>query len=647
MCGIAGYYLRPEGRCDVFALERMISRLAHRGPDGAGAWKDPSGDVGLGHRRLSILDLSEAGAQPMVSASGRYVLTYNGEIYNFAHLRRELEQEGFSFRGHSDTEVMLAAFERWGVETAVHHFRGMFAFAVWDRNERLLWLVRDRIGIKPLYYAETADGLVFASELRAIHAFNGTVNKISAPGLCAYLQYGYIPAPLTIFQNVSKLRPGSLLCVSDGFVRGTTSYWNVIDVARGGVAEPIEGDDVECVAVLERELRRSVREHMVSDVPIGAFLSGGVDSSTVTALMQAESSVSVNTFSIGFAEQAYNEAGFASAVARHLGTHHTELYVSERDAQSVIPDLPDIYDEPFSDISQIPTYLLSRLARQHVTVVLTGDGGDELFGGYNRYLFVSCFWRRLALLPLALRRILQLGVRWISPNTWDDLFHRFRYIVPWFKVPALPGQKMYKIASLLGACNLQELQDTFVSQWPAPSLLLHPSFANCKSVIAAELGPHVNDPVASQMLWDMHVYLVDDILTKVDRASMHVGLEARVPLLDHLVIETAWRVPLQYKIRNGSGKWILRRVLEKYVPLHLFERPKMGFGVPIDEWLRGGLRDWAEELLTMERLEEGGYLLAEQIRAAWTQHLGGRVNRGTSLWTILMFQAWRDRMRQW
>lgn len=647
MCGIAGYFLRPGRRCDVFVLERMISRLAHRGPDGAGAWTDPSGVVGLGHRRLSILDLSEAGAQPMVSTSGRYILTYNGEIYNFPHLRRELEKYGFLFRGHSDTEVMLAAFEHWGVETAVRHFRGMFAFAVWDRDEHILWLGRDRVGIKPLYYAETADGLIFASELRAIYAFNGTADQISALGLSAYLQYGYIPGPLTIFQNVSKLLPGSLLRVRDGFVRDTISYWSVDDAAHRGISDPISGDDAACIAELEKELRRSVREHMVSDVPIGAFLSGGVDSSTVTALMQSESPASISTFSIGFAEQAYNEAGFASAIARHLGTHHTELYVSEQDALNVIPDLPDIYDEPFSDISQIPTCLLSRLARQHVTVVLTGDGGDELFGGYNRYLFTSRFWGRLALLPLALRRTLQIVVQWISPDTWDELFRILGHIAPWFKVPALPGQKMYKLAALLGSRNLRELHNTVVSQWPTPSLLLSPSAANSKPVTRYELGSHITDPVARQMLWDMHLYLVDDILTKVDRASMHVGLETRVPFLDHLVVETAWRIPLQYKFRNGSGKWILRKILEKYVPSPLFERPKMGFGMPIDEWLRGGLRDWAEGLLTRERLEEDGYLLAEPIRSAWVEHQRGRVNRGTSLWTVLMYLAWRDRMRKW
>lgn len=647
MCGIAGYFLHPGAWHDASALARMTSRLAHRGPDGAGTWTDPSGMVGLGHRRLSILDVSEAGAQPMTSASGRYVLTYNGEIYNFLELRRELEQGGSRFCSHSDTEVMLAAFERWGVGAALRRFRGMFAFAVWDRSEQCLWLARDRVGIKPLYYAETPRGLVFASELRAIHAFGGVADQISAPGLSAYLKYGYIPGSLAIFRGVSKLLPGSLMRAIGGTVCDTAVYWSVDEVARRGTAGPFAGDEAECIAALEGELRRSIREHMVSDVPIGAFLSGGIDSSTVTALMQAESSGRVNTFSIGFAEQAYNEAGFASAVARHLRTHHTELYVSDGDARQVIPELPDIYDEPFSDISQIPTYLVARLARRHITVALSGDGGDELFGGYNRYLFVSRFWKRLELLPLPVRRVLQRLVQWASPGAWDGLFSNVTHFAPWLKAPALPGQKMHKIAALLGARSLQELQDTIVSQWPLPNLLMRQEIVDHASVSMTDLHLHVGDLAASQMLWDMRVYLVDDILTKVDRASMHVGLEVRVPLLDHSVVEMAWRIPSRFKFRDGGGKWILKRLLEKYVPARLFERPKMGFSIPVDEWLRGGLRDWAEALLSRERLEEGGYLRAEPIRAVWAQHLSGRVDRGTSLWTVLMFQAWRERMRQW
>lgn len=583
----------------------------------------------------------------MISASGRYVLTYNGEIYNFPHLRHVLERDGFSFRGHSDTEVILAAIERWGVVDAVRHFHGMFAFALWDRNEHVLWLARDPLGIKPLYYAELPCGLVFASELRPIYAFDSAVGEVSLEGLSAYFHYGYIPAPLTIFQNVSKQLPGTLLRIKGGTVCNAVTYWNLRDVARRSIEEPLGEDEYECMAVLEKRLRHAVRQHLISDVPIGAFLSGGIDSSTVTALMQAESSVRVNTFSIGFLEPAYNEAGFASAVAQYLGTCHTELYVSEKDALNIIPKLPDIYDEPFSDISQIPTYLLAHMARQHVTVALSGDGGDELFGGYDRYLFIARFWRNLAIIPLTVRRALQRILLRISPDTWDSLFQALRRVAPWFKTPALPGQKMHKVSALLGAGNLLELQKMLVSQWLNPSLLMYRPLSNYKHAGTDDLRMYVNDPCASQMLWDMLVYMVDDILTKVDRASMHVGLEVRVPLLDHSVVEVAWRIPMQYKIRNGSGKWILRRILEKYIPPHLFERPKMGFSVPIDDWLRGDLREWADALLTRERLEGDGYLQADIIRDVWAQHLNGDVNRGTALWTILMFQAWRERMRRW
>ncbi|KPK56517.1 MAG: hypothetical protein AMS22_00810 [Thiotrichales bacterium SG8_50] len=647
MCGIAGVVVRSGVLVERERLAKMTNHLTHRGPDGIGLWISDNGSVGLGHRRLSIIDLSALGAQPMVSQSGRYVITYNGEIYNFRELREVLEGAGYRFVGHSDTEVVLAAVELWGVRRSLPRLRGMFAFAIWDEQEQRLWLARDRIGIKPLYFAETPVGVVFASELRAIHAFGDTAQEISAHGLSAYLRYGYIPGPLTIFRGVTKLRPGACVSVSGGMVRETADYWNIDEVARRGAEEPVASGEAASVADLDLHLRQSVREHMVSDVPIGAFLSGGIDSSTVAALMQAESKDRIKTFSIGFAEQAYNEAGFAAAVAQHLGTDHTELYVGDDDAQQVIPQLPDIYDEPFADVSQIPTYLVARLAREQVKVALSGDGGDELFGGYNRYLFVSRFWKRLAIVPRPAREFLRRSMQRISPDRWDALFNAITRVVPLLSSPALPGQKMHKVAALLGARSLQELQDSVVSQWPLPHLIMRGECAVGPTPTMAELNAYVSDPVASQMLWDMHVYLVDDILTKVDRASMHVGLEARVPLLDHRVVEHAWRIPLSYKLRGGSGKWILRRVLEKYVPPQLFERPKMGFGIPIDDWLRGGLRDWAETLLSRERLEEGGHLRAGPVRDVWVQHLKGRINRGGALWTILMFQAWRERMQKW
>lgn len=647
MCGITGVMLKPGARVDPTLLERMTTRLAHRGPDGSGTWISGDGAVGLGHRRLSILDLSAAGAQPMTSPSGRYTIAYNGEIYNFQELRRELQDRGVAFRGHSDTEVMLAAFEQWGIEKALGKCIGMFAFGLWDASAGWLCLARDRIGIKPLYYAETDKGLVFASELRAIHTFTGSSLEIAQEGLAEYLRYGYVPGPLSIFRGVKKLLPGFLLEAERGIIKETRPYWNLDEVASAGDAAPFDGDEGACIVELETRLRSAVRRHMVSDVPIGVFLSGGIDSSTVTALMQTECADRVSTFSIGFRERGYNEADHAATVARHLHTHHTELYVSEQDAQEVIPEIPEIYDEPFADVSQIPTYLVSRLARQSVTVVLSGDGGDELFGGYNRYLFVASFWSRLRWVPLSARRLLARFLGSIRPSHWDGLFRMASALAPRKGLVSLPGQKVHKVAALLKARSVVELQENIVSQWPLPEQLLQGAPDQRNNARLHDAGAAVKDPVARQMLWDMHTYLVDDILTKLDRASMRVGLEARVPLLDHTVVELAWRIPIRYKIRDGEGKWILRRVLEKYVPPAIFERPKMGFSIPIDEWLRGALRDWAETYLSEKRLQEAGYLNAPVIRRSWEQHLSGRANRGWPLWTVLMFETWRERVAQW
>lgn len=646
MCGIAGILARTGETVAPGRVEQMVSRLRHRGPDASGTWIDSDNTVGLGHARLSILDLSQLGAQPMKSCSGRYVITYNGEIYNCYELRQELQSAGFRFRGHSDTEIMLAAFERWGIRGALPRLRGMFAFAVWDDSDKKLWLARDRIGIKPLYYTETGTDFIFASELRAIRSGSNSPLKISQEGLSAYLRYGYIPGSLSIFSNVKKLQPGMVLVVGRHGTAHQEAYWNLDDVAQEGLQNPIPGDEADAVVELEARLRKAVREHMVADVPIGAFLSGGIDSSTVTALMQAESNRKINTFSVGFHEKAYNEADHAAAVARHLGTSHTELYVSDVDIIDVIPHIPDIYDEPFADVSQIPTYLVSQLARQSVTVALSGDGGDELFGGYNRYLFVAKFWNRLRHLPLSARKVLASALERVRPNRWDALFAAVYAVAPRFSLPSLPAQKALKVAALLKAGSIEELQQSIVSQWATPHHVLRDGTFNAPVEKANALAKAGN-AVSQQMLWDMHNYLVDDILTKLDRASMHVGLEARVPLLDHSLVEFAWRIPFGQKIRNGESKWILRRVLERFVPRAIFDRPKMGFAIPIDEWLRGALRDLAEPYLNRAHIEKSGYLDPDVVCKTWEQHLSGRVNRGGALWTVLMFEIWLERMARW
>jgi asparagine synthase (glutamine-hydrolysing) len=643
---MTGVVLLPGGALDRGVLERMTRQMHHRGPDGEGIWISQDGGVGFGHRRLSIIDLSSAGAQPMASASGRYVMTYNGEIYNFADLRAELETGGHSFRGHSDTEVMLAAFERWGVDAAVERFVGMFAFAVWDHREELLHLVRDRLGIKPLFYADVKGALVFGSDLRAVQAFPDVRNNISRVALGQYLRYSYVPAPHTILEGVYKLHPGTIMTFRRGVKPDFRRFWDMTDVAHHGLTNPFSGPAEEVETEFERLLRDSVRRHMVSDVPIGAFLSGGIDSSTVTALMQQESPGRVRTFSIGFREDRYNEAHYAAGVAKHLGTDHSELYVTDQEARDTIPSLPDIYDEPFADVSQIPTYLVSRLARKQVTVVLSGDGGDELFGGYNRYLFVKSFWRRLKAAPKPLRRLIAAALRTASPATWDKAFALAGRVLPDHLLPALPGQKMYKIAALLSSADVGELHLRVISQWPSPEQLVV-DFQGPDIPWGCDLGALLDqDDVARQMYWDTRTYLVDDILQKLDRASMYVGLEGRVPLLDHRVVEFAWKVPLSMKFRQDQGKWILKRVLGRHVPKELYERPKMGFNVPIDDWLRGPLRDWAESYLGVTDLKRAG-LNPAPIRSAWEQHLGGRVDRGTALWTVLMFQMWRERIEKW
>jgi asparagine synthase (glutamine-hydrolysing) len=641
MCGIAGFWA-GEGVRDPAPLARgMADALAHRGPDAGGDWGDASAGVGLGHRRLSILDLSPLGRQPMESASGRYVMVFNGEVYNFAELRRELEQGGARFRGESDTEVMLAAFEAWGLVSAVGRFVGMFAFALWDRHERALHLVRDRVGIKPLFYGWAGTTLVFGSELKALHAFPGFAPRLDPGATAAMLRYGYVPAPATVYRGVFKLLPGSILSLpAPGAPVQPRAYWSAREAVERGRSVPFSGSPEDAVEALDGLLRQAVGLRMIADVPLGAFLSGGIDSSTVVAMMQAQSARPVKTFSIGFHEKEYDEAGHAAAVAAHLGTDHTELYVSAAEALAVVPSLPEMFDEPFADPSQIPTYLVSRLARGQVTVSLSGDGGDELFGGYNRHLWARGLGTTMGRVPGPVRRGAARALRAVPAGTWDRAFELARPLLGGRLRAQTPGYKLHKLAQVLGEGTPEGLYRQIVSHWSDPASVVPGATESLPALAAPGAMPALAALPERMMFMDLVTYLPDDVLTKVDRASMAVSLEARVPLLDHRVVEFAWRLPLDYKMRGGEGKWPLRRVLERYVPARLFDRPKAGFSVPLDSWLRGPLRDWADDLLSPSRLADSGILDPAPVLARWREHRSGARDWQYPLWNVLMFQAW-------
>jgi asparagine synthase (glutamine-hydrolysing) len=620
----------------------MGTALTHRGPDDAGAFFDRATGIGLAFRRLSIIDLSPQGHQPMVSATGRYVIVFNGEVYNFEEIRAELTT--VRWRGHSDTEVMLAAIERWGVQAAVCRFVGMFAFALWDRQERRLHLVRDRLGIKPLYYGRIGADFVFASELKAVREYEDFVGEIDRDALALYMRHNYVPSPHCIYKGLRKLAPGCLLTLSSATSEPVLHpYWSARDVAREGLRATFPGSEGEAIAELQNKLMASVRLRMIADVPLGAFLSGGVDSSTVVALMQAQSTRPVKTFTIGFHEDEYNEAAHAKKVAAHLGTDHTELYLTPQDALDVIPLLPGMYDEPFSDSSQIPTYLVSKLARASVTVSLSGDGGDELFGGYNRYLVARALWNAVKKVPGPARTTTAGLLRAIPANAIDRVFRVFRPLLPnRLRLPSL-GDKAHALARYMTARTREEIYARTLSHWEDPSALVIGSCEPGTVLRSISSIADVGGFEENMMLTDLLHYLPDDILTKVDRASMAVSLEARVPLLDHRVVEFAWRLPLHFKIRNSIGKWILRQVLYKYVPKELIERPKMGFGVPVGSWLRGPLRNWAEHLLSEACLRSHGFFQIETIRRRWKEHLSGDRNWQYSLWDVLVFQDWYAR----
>lgn len=651
MCGFVGFLgngFSGDEKAGHAVIKLMTDAIINRGPDDAGSWVSGNEHVGLGHRRLSIVDLSPAGHQPMRSASSRYVLVFNGEIYNHLKLRDELHKAGYAaaWRGHSDTETLLAGFDTWGIAQTVERAIGMFAFAVWDRETQTLTMGRDRLGEKPLYYGWQGSGnqavFLFGSELKAFRAHPHFKPEIDRGALALMMRHSYIPAPYSIYKGIFKLTPGSLLTVSMARREPqVTPYWSMAKVATDGVRSQFGGSPTEAVDELEKLLKDAVGQQMVADVPLGAFLSGGIDSSTVVALMQAQASRPVKTFTIGFNEEGYNEAVHAKAVAQHLGTDHTELYVSPRQALDVIPRLPQLYCEPFSDSSQIPTFLVSQLARQNVTVALSGDAGDELFAGYNRYVLARNIWGKLAWAPPALRQVLAGGIRSVSPGGWNSLLNPVKSMLPRSLQQANIGDKLHKGAGVLGSRDLDVLYHGLVSHWDPAALVL--SAEEPPTVLRGNV-PDLRglDGVQRMMALDSISYLSDDILVKVDRAGMGVSLEGRVPFLDHRVVEFAWRLPQSLKLREGVGKWALRQVLYRHVPQALVERPKMGFGVPIAEWLRGPLRDWAEALLDKQRLDQAGYFNSSAVRQKWDEHVSGARNWQYHLWDVLMFQAWEE-----
>jgi asparagine synthase (glutamine-hydrolysing) len=646
VCGFAGYLGIGEDVVVEKLLHLMSDELVHRGPDGSGQWFDDSAKIGIAHQRLSIIDLSEAGFQPMLSESKRYVIAYNGEIYNHNAIKKELsvfDDQKICWRGHSDTETLLAGIDIWGLEKTLKKLTGMFAFVLWDRRERQLSLARDRLGEKPLYYGWQGEGgnasFLFGSELKALLVHPSFNSEINRDAINLLLRHNCIPAPYSIYKGISKLAPGSLLSISlNDREPKIRTYWSAEDIASNGVNDSHKGSDEEVLNELELSLRQSIEQQMVADVPLGSFLSGGIDSSLVVALMQKLSNKPIKTFTIGFSEDRYNEAKYAKAVSKHLKTDHTELYISPEDAMDVIPRLSELYDEPFSDSSQIPTFLVSQLARQHVKVSLSGDAGDELFCGYNRYILTKRLWDKLSFFPVSLRRKLAAIVINIPPSIWSNFFG--------FISQGNIGDKIHKAAGVLEFSTVDELYLGLISHWDKPEAVVVNS-TEPRTILTGNVSDlSYLDPVQKMMLLDLMTFLPDDILTKIDRAAMGVSLETRIPFLDHKVVEFAWRMPMKFKIRNGQSKWALRQILYKYVPKELIERPKMGFGVPIDSWLRGSLRDWAESLLDETRLLNEGFFNPEPIRQKWNEHLTGRRNWQYQLWDVLMFQTWLEKQKR-
>jgi asparagine synthase (glutamine-hydrolysing) len=649
MCGLAGFLLSAENDSKIIGsqLKSMTDAITHRGPDDEGFWTQPSERVAIGHRRLSILDLTFAGHQPMLSHSKRYVIAFNGEIYNHLELRGKLEidsENELNWNGHSDTETLLQCFDLWGIDRSLERIKGMFAIAIYDTIDKALYLIRDRMGEKPVYYGWINNNFVFGSEIKSIKQFNGFQGEIDRDSLALFLKYDYIPEPYSIFKGINKLQQGNYLKIkmSD---RGWTQqckvsikqYWSMEEVVNSGANKKFIGTDEQAIEKLEELISESVKQQMISDVPLGAFLSGGIDSSLAVAMMQKQSSRKVKTFTIGFDEKNYNEAEYAKQVASHIGTDHTELYITPKQAMAVISKLPKIYDEPFADSSQIPMFLVSEMARKHVTVSLSGDGADELFGGYNRYFMANKLWKRLNNIPLFIRKLISQSIGFFNPRIWNFIFIVTYKFLPKKFMVSNPTDKVYKFSRILTSRDIYEVYDRLISHWINPyEVVLNSKNKEIKSNFSSL------SPEEEMMLSDSLSYLPDDILVKVDRASMFVSLETRAPFLDKDIVEFACQIPLNLKIRDSKGKWILRKILDKYVPNDLIDRPKMGFGVPIDSWLRGPLKDWAEDLLNEKRLTDDGYFNVKLIRKKWNEHLSGDQNWQYHLWSILMFQVWLD-----
>jgi len=645
VCGITGFWQTnqsSESKLEKVATA-MAEKLNHRGPDDTGTWIDSSKGIALAHTRLSILDLSDAGHQPMLSESGRYVLIFNGEIYNHLDMRENLTKEWI---GHSDTETILASVEAVGIEKTLQNAVGMFSIVIWDTVENVLTLARDRMGEKPLYYGFQGHTLLFSSELKAMKEHPEFVGEIDRDVLCLYLRHSYVPAPFSIYKGINKLTQGTYIQYKlvDNQISSLTSepvpYWKLAEVVIKGSQEPFTGTDSEAIDLVENQLKKSIKDQMISDVPLGAFLSGGVDSSLIVALMQNQSDKPIKTFSIGFNEKGYDEAIYAKKVAEHIGTEHTEHYVSWEDAMNVIPELANMYDEPFADSSQIPTYLVSKIARRNVVVSLSGDAGDELFCGYNRYLF-SDKWKHIQRIPFSLRNLAGKTLRVIKPSTIDNVF---KFLGKYRVVPANMGEKVEKLTSYLeNVKTSDDLYYSFVSNSINPLDVV----LNAKEPatwLTKTFGKAVSKDTKTNMMYlDAMTYLPDDILVKVDRAAMANSLETRVPFLDHRIIGLAFSLPMKMKLRNKTTKWILRQVLYKYVPKELIERPKAGFSIPVGEWIKGPLREWAEELINKERLDNEGYFDSEYIHAKWQEHLTGKRNWTDFLWAVLMFQLWLEK----
>ncbi len=650
MCGLAGFFGVQSPNLDV-TLVAMGEAIRDRGPDDCGSFRSDLDNVGLVHRRLSILDVSNAGAQPMLSSCKRFCLVFNGEIYNHVALRERLERDGTAptWRGRSDTETLLAAIAAWGLQRTLEASVGMFALALWDGLTKEISLARDRLGEKPLYYGWFNGGLIFASELKALEVIPGFQGEIDRSALALFMRHNYVPAPFSIYSGISKLTPGTKRTFSIKNLHSKLPppediFWSATHVAKIGMCEERSfASDEDAINEFEICLRRSIRGQMVADVPLGAFLSGGIDSSLITALMQAESIATgappVKTFTIGFKESTFNEAGFAKKVAQHLKCDHTERYLSTRDAIDIVPKLASIYDEPFADSSQLPTYLLSRVAREQVKVALTGDGGDELFGGYARYAMTENLWCKLSKIPHPLRNSVAMLIERLPVRSLNGIGKLIRPVLHESLGSLASGDKIKKGAAVLASAGVGDLYHALTTHWDPSDVVL--GFENTVPREGPQL-PELPRLAEQLMLTDTLKYLPDDILVKVDRAAMSVGLETRVPLLDHRLVEFAWRLPVNLKRRDGREKWLLRQVLYRHLPPALVDRPKMGFAVPIGEWLRGPLRDWAESLLHPLRLRQDGYFDPLPIRQKWSEHLSGHRNWHYQLWNVLMFNAWLD-----